>query len=131
MKSIRSKGNKSTEERLITVFRENDIKGWRRHYKVDGHPDFVFLSQHIAIFVDGCFWHGHDCRNTIPKDNAEFWHVKRERNIARDKKVTAQFENRGWLVIRIWECELKRKSHDVLMAKLEPLLRETSAKEIL
>lgn len=64
MKKVASKGNKSTELKLITLFKENNIKGWRRQYPVKGHPDFVFLKQKVAIFVDGCFWHGHDCRNT-------------------------------------------------------------------
>lgn len=85
------------------------FSGWRRNYKVKGHPDFVFLNKKIAIFVDGCFWHGHDCRNTKPKDNQEYWDKKRERNMKHDKEITEYFENRGWTVIRIWECELKNK----------------------
>lgn len=56
MSEVRSKGNKSTELKLIQYFKENDIHGWRRGYKVKGHPDFVFLDKKIAIFVDGCFW---------------------------------------------------------------------------
>ncbi|MBR4761557.1 MAG: DNA mismatch endonuclease Vsr [Clostridia bacterium] len=108
MSKVRSKGNKTTELRLIKYFKENGIHGWRRDYKVKGHPDFVFLKQKIAIFVDGCFWHGHDCRNTRPSDNAEFWQKKRERNMLHDKEITELFEARGWTVIRIWECELKK-----------------------
>ena len=104
------------------MFRENNISGWRRNYKVKGHPDFVFLEKKIAIFVDGCFWHGHDCRNTTPSDNKEYWDRKRQRNIQHDKEVTAIFEARGWTVIRIWECELKKKNAEILMKKLEPLL---------
>ena len=71
--------------------------------------DFVFRKQRIAIFVDGCFWHGHDCRNIRPGANGEYWRNKRERNIQHDKEITALFEARGWTVIRIWECELKQK----------------------
>ena len=108
-KKERSKNNKSTELKLIQIFKENNIHGWRRNYKVKGHPDFVFLNKKIAIFVDGCFWHGHDCRNTKPKDNQEYWDKKRERNMKHDKEITEYFENRGWTVIRIWECELKNK----------------------
>lgn len=110
MKKVRSKKNKSTELKLIEIFKENDIHGWRRNYKVKGHPDFVFLDKRIAIFVDGCFWHGHDCRNTRPKDNEDYWARKRERNIKHDKEITEYFEKRGWIVIRIWECELSKKS---------------------
>ena len=110
MSAVRSKRNKTTELKLIEIFKQNGIVGWRRNYKVKGHPDFVFLDKKIAIFVDGCFWHGHDCRNTRPADNAEFWQKKRERNIAHDKEITKLFENRGWTIIRIWECELKKNS---------------------
>ncbi len=121
MSKVRSKNNKSTELMLIQIFKENNIKGWRRHYPVKGHPDFVFLDKKIAIFVDGCFWHGHDCRNTRPSDNAEYWNKKRERNMKHDKEVTALFEQRGWTVIRIWECELKNKNRDLLIKKLNPI----------
>lgn len=55
MRQIKSKGNKSTELRLIAVFKKNKITGWRRHYPVKGHPDFVFPKEKIAVFVDGCF----------------------------------------------------------------------------
>jgi DNA mismatch endonuclease (patch repair protein) len=122
MSKVRSKNNKSTELKLIQIFEENNIKGWRRNYPVKGHPDFVFLDKKIAVFVDGCFWHGHDCRNTRPSDNAEYWQKKRERNIKHDKEVTAMFENRGWTVIRIWECELKIKNRDVLFDRLSILI---------
>ena len=60
MKNVRSNNNKSTELKLIKLFKEYGITGWKRKYKVKGHPDFVFLKEKIAIFVDGCFWHGHD-----------------------------------------------------------------------
>lgn len=118
MSRVRSKNNKSTELKIIQVFRENNIKGWRRNYPVKGHPDFVFLDKKIAIFVDGCFWHGHDCRNTRPANNAEYWAQKRERNIKHDAEVTAVFEQRGWHVIRIWECELKKTNKEKLLTKL-------------
>lgn len=124
MSVIRSKGNKSTELKLIEVFKKNGIIGWRRNYKVKGHPDFIFPRKKIAIFVDGCFWHGHDCRNTRPFDNSEYWQKKRERNIKHDKEMTALFESRGWTVIRIWECELKRKNEQILFDKLNCLINE-------
>lgn len=122
MRKVKSSGNKSTEIRLISVFKENNISGWRRNYAVKGHPDFVFLKMKIAVFVDGCFWHGHNCRNTTPSDNKEYWDRKRQRNIQHDREVTAIFEARGWTVIRIWECELKKKNAEILMKKLEPLI---------
>lgn len=122
MSAVHSKQNKSTELKLIKIFKEFGIKGWQRNYKVKGHPDFVFLNKKIAIFVDGCFWHGHDCRNTRPADNQEYWQKKRERNIAHDKAITALFESRGWTVIRIWECELQKKNKSKLYIKLKPIV---------
>jgi len=121
MREVKSNNNKSTELQLIKVFKENKIKGWRRGYPVKGHPDFVFLEEKVAVFVDGCFWHGHDCRNTRPKDNESYWKKKRERNIKHDAEITQLFQNRGWIVIRIWECELKKKNRDILLQKLIPL----------
>jgi DNA mismatch endonuclease (patch repair protein) len=122
MRKVRSKGNKSTELKLIAFFKDNNITGWKRNYKVKGHPDFVFLDKKIAIFVDGCFWHGHDCRNTRPKENSEYWAKKRARNMRHDREITSMFENRGWTVIRIWECELKKKNMSLLVEKLKNIL---------
>ena len=122
MSRVKSKGNKSTELQLINIFDEFGIKGWRRNYNVKGHPDFVFLKRKIAVFVDGCFWHGHNCRNLKPEDNKDYWDKKINRNIEHDKEITSLFQKRGWTVIRIWECEFKKKNHDTLMSKLKPLL---------
>jgi DNA mismatch endonuclease (patch repair protein) len=124
MSKVRSKGNKSTELRLIEVFASRGIKGWRRNYPVKGHPDFVFPKKRIAVFVDGCFWHGHDCRNTRPKQNEDYWSAKRERNMAHDKAVTEEFEKRGWRVLRVWECELKKKNLPELLVKLDGLFTD-------
>lgn len=118
MLKVRSKGNKSTELKLIEIFRKEHITGWKRDYPVKGHPDFVFLNKKIAVFVDGCFWHGHDCRNTRPSDNQEYWQRKRERNIRHDQEITVLFESRGWRVLRIWECELKAKNRQALLDKI-------------
>ncbi len=122
MRKVKSAGNKSTEIKLIMFFKDHHITGWRRHYDVKGHPDFVFMNLRIAIFVDGCFWHGHDCRNTRPAVNVEYWEKKRRRNVEHDREVTAMFEQRGWMVIRIWECELKKRNIEILNKKLGVLL---------
>lgn len=124
MKRVKSSGNKSTEVKLIRFFKDNHITGWRRNYKVKGHPDFVFHNKKIAIFVDGCFWHGHDCRNTRPADNNEYWENKRRRNIEHDRQVTELFQSRVWTVIRIWECELQKKNRPLLDKKLDQLMHE-------
>ena len=121
MKKVRSKKNKSTELRLIEIFKQYGVTGWRRNYPVKGHPDFVFLDKKIAIFVDGCFWHGHDCRNTKPENNKEYWVKKQMGNITHDKEVTALFQNRGWKVLRIWECELKKSKVNNIEDKLNTI----------
>jgi len=107
MRSVKSKGNRSTEIRLIELFKERGIKGWRRNFRLLGKPDFVFPKAKIVIFADGCFWHGHDCRNTKPADNAHYWQQKIQRNTDRDREVTSQLGQKNWRVIRIWECEIK------------------------
>lgn len=118
MRSVKSRNTRSTELAMIKLFKDNHITGWRHNYNVVGHPDFVFLDKRIAIFVDGCFWHGHDCRNTRPADHADYWAKKRERNMKRDTEVTSRFESRGWTVLRIWECELKKKNMAVITERV-------------
>ncbi len=83
MRAVKSKGNKSTELKLIQIFRNHKIKGWRRNYPLFGKPDFVFPKLKIAVFVDGCFWHGHNCRQLKPSDNSEYWKRKIYKNILR------------------------------------------------
>jgi DNA mismatch endonuclease (patch repair protein) len=112
MRRVKSSRNASTELKLIQFFKNHKIKGWRRGYPLVGKPDFVFPKQRIVIFADGCFWHGHDCRNTKPAQNRTYWESKRDRNIARDSLVTNVLQKKGWTVIRIWECELKKRGYE-------------------
>lgn len=108
MKAVKSKGNKSTEIKLIELFKLHHITGWRRKSNIAGRPDFIFPKDRIAVFADGCFWHGHDCRNVNPSDNAEYWQNKINRNKVRDNAITTQLNQKGWKVVRIWECEIKK-----------------------
>jgi DNA mismatch endonuclease (patch repair protein) len=101
MRNVKGSRNKSTE------LKQNKITGWRRSFKLFGRPDFVFPQRRIAIFLDGCFWHGHKCRNTTPKDNSEYWTSKINKNKLRDSVVTQTLIQKKWHVIRIWECHLK------------------------
>ena len=102
MAAIRSHSNKATELKLVAILRAAGITGWRRHQLLPGRPDFVFPCQRVAIFVDGCFWHGciRHCR--MPLGNREYWQRKIARNIARDRRVTRLLRRRGWRVLRIW-----------------------------
>lgn len=111
MRAVKSRGNVSTEKKLIEIFKSEKIAGWRRNFPLFGKPDFVFPKTHIALFADGCFWHGHNCRNLKPKDNAEYWKEKRRRNQKRDLLVTNTLLDKGWSVIRIWECEISKNDY--------------------
>lgn len=118
MAKVRGAGNASTELRLVAVFRALGITGWRRKAAVLGKPDFVFPKLRIAVFVDGCFWHGCPLHATQPKQNAKFWREKIARNQARDHVVTRTLRARGWRVLRLWEHELTRKYERRLLARL-------------
>jgi DNA mismatch endonuclease (patch repair protein) len=108
MAAVRSRGNRSTEAKTVALLRLHRLAGWRRHYPVAGTPDFCWPEKTLAVFIDGCFWHGCPrCYNT-PKSNIRYWKRKVESNRARDRKVNAALRRRGWLVIRVWECELKK-----------------------
>lgn len=119
MAKVKATHNASTEQRLIGVFRSFGVRGWRRNYKVYGKPDFVFPHERVVVFVDGCFWHGHDCRNTRPAENQEFWQKKISSNMQRDAEVTKHLESLGYTVLRIWECELKKRSLPRLLLRLQ------------
>lgn len=108
MSLIRGKGNKETENALLVLLRQNKITGWRRHLYLPGKPDFAFPKQKVAVFVDGCFWHGCPKCYTRPKTNRAFWDRKREDNMARDRRVTGQLRRQGWKVLRIWQHSLKK-----------------------
>lgn len=111
MSRIRGSGNRDTELRMIALFRTYGISGWRRGQPLFGKPDFVFQRGRVALFVDGCFWHG--CPKPkhapMPKNRAEWWAAKLARNKNRDLIVTRTLRRQGWTVIRVWECDLAPK----------------------
>jgi DNA mismatch endonuclease (patch repair protein) len=122
MAAVRSRGNKSTEARLVALLREWKMRGWRRGSKLPGSPDFVFAGSRVAIFVDGCFWHGCPRHGHYPRSNAAFWRAKIERNRRRDRRVARALRRAGWSVMRIWEHALARKVEGTLRARLARLL---------
>ena len=81
-------------------------------------PDFVFRSERVAVFVDGCFWHGCPRHATRPVGNRKFWDAKLARNKARDREVSRALRRAGWTVLRIWECALTKKRQAATMARL-------------
>lgn len=108
MSAISSKGNRTTELRMIELFRDHQITGWRRHQSFPGRPDFVFRKEKVAVFVDGCFWHGCPRCYRPPATRKKFWAQKIEGNRRRDRRVSRQLRAAGWSVIRVWECSLKK-----------------------
>ena len=136
MSQIRSRGNKDTELTLMFLLRAHRITGWRRHFQIRGRavlprgpniraaqqrrptfrtrPDFVFRQARLAIFVDGCFWHGCPRHATQPKNNRAFWRRKFSRNKQRDKVVNQALRKAGWRVLRIWECRLRKSPQSCL-----------------
>lgn len=109
MALVRGKGNRATELAAISLFRRYHVKGWRRHGRLFGKPDFIFLKQRLAVFVDGCFWHGCPMHSSHPTSNHVFWEKKLKRNKERDRLVTKTLRKSGWRVLRIWQHELTRK----------------------
>jgi DNA mismatch endonuclease (patch repair protein) len=125
MSLIRSTGNKDTELRLIAIFRAHHITGWRRNSKLPGKPDFVFPAQRLALFVDGCYWHGCPRHYRRPKTNRAFWDAKIARNRQRDREVTRHLRAKGWRVLRIWEHALARKHEPRTVARIRRALAKS------
>ena len=90
------------------------------HPRLPGHPDIVMRKYRTCIFVNGCFWHGHEgCKYyTVPKTNTEFWVNKVKRNQERDHRVYMELAGMGWHYITIWECELKPQKRESTLQSL-------------
>lgn len=108
MARVRSQRNKSTELKIIGILKRERLKGWRRNSALLGKPDFIYPKQRIALFVDGCFWHGCPKCCRMPSAHRKYWVNKIERNKNRDKEATKVLKKKGWKVIRIWEHEISR-----------------------
>lgn len=127
MSQIRGTGNKRTEIDVIRLLRASRIKGWRRHLTIslrkahgvasDGtlfkprvRPDFTFPKSKLALFIDGCFWHGCPKCYRNPKSRKKFWSGKVLRNKERDSFQTRSLKQCRWQVIRMWECRLNSRT---------------------
>ncbi|MFB3851286.1 MAG: very short patch repair endonuclease [Acidobacteriota bacterium] len=129
MAKVKREGNLSTENEFILFLKRNKIGGWRRKYPLLGNPDFVFARLKIAVFIDGCFWHGCPDHCRMPATNISYWKKKISGNIKRDKRTTSILKKSGWTVLRIWEHELKKRNEKKLVCKL--LKRIQTAKSAL
>lgn len=109
MSSIKAKDAKS-ELILRRFLWQEGIKGYRNHWrKASGRPDIAFPKKKLAIFVNGCFWHRClYCISIVPKTNSDFWEHKFKANTERDYKKQIELEHMGWIVITIWECQIKK-----------------------
>lgn len=122
MSAIRGRGNKSTELALITIMRRHRITGWRRNALLFGRPDFVFPRARVAVFVDGCFWHGCPKHSNLPVNNRLFWSDKLRKNKLRDRWVNRTLRAKGWRVLRVWEHDLGKERSGVVVRLLRRLL---------
>lgn len=120
----RVKSRDTSPERAVRrLLRELGHPGYRLHRgDLPGRPDIAFVGRRRAIFVHGCFWHGHDCKRGArqPRTNADYWRAKIARNRARDEAAQAALGEAGWRIAVIWECELK--APDALAARLRRFL---------
>jgi DNA mismatch endonuclease (patch repair protein) len=118
MAKIRGRGNLATELALLQLLRDARISGWRRHLPLPGRPDFAFSRARVAIFVDGCFWHGCPIHFTRPKNRADFWEGKIARNRKRDRRVDRKLRSLGWKVLRVWEHDLNARSRPKVLVRV-------------
>ncbi|MDR4308268.1 DNA mismatch endonuclease Vsr [Chelatococcus sambhunathii] len=104
------KGRDTAPEMLVRRTAHGLGYRFRLHRRdLPGSPDLVFPRARLAVFVHGCFWHGHDCARgaRLPKTNADYWRAKIARNVARDARVHGELAALGWRTLTLWECELK------------------------
>ncbi len=126
MSRIRSTNSKPEEIVRKYLF----SKGFRYRKNVNklpGCPDIVLPKYKTVIFVNGCFWHKHDCPRFVwPSSNQDYWIPKIQRNIERDRLNVAELQKKGWHIITVWECELKKKNREL---RLERLLSEITRED--
>ena len=108
MAAIRSRDTQ-IEIRLRQALWALGVRGYRVHYSLFGKPDVVFTRQHVAVFIDGCFWHRCPKCFRMPKTRTEYWEPKITKNTARDEEVNRRLQENGWTVIRIWEHEIEHE----------------------
>lgn len=125
MSHIRSTNSKPEEIVRKYLF----SKGFRYRKNVrtlPGCPDIVLPKYKTVIFVNGCFWHKHNCPRFVwPASNEDYWRLKIQRNVERDKRNIEELRSQGWNVITVWECELKKKVRDGHLYNLEHSIRNS------
>ena len=107
MQAVKGKGTK-LEKRLWAMLAGMGLKGWKKNAEtITGKPDVVFTNQRVAVFIDGCFWHGcPHCERKLPKTNRDYWERKIKRNVELAQLHDEQLQRDGWTIVRIWEHEM-------------------------
>jgi DNA mismatch endonuclease (patch repair protein) len=123
MSRVRQRGT-ALEMRLRAALRETGL-AYRTNVRLPGTPDIVLTNSRIAVFVDGCFWHGCPKHGTMPKTNTTFWRHKIKRNRQRDAEVDGALRGLGWKSVRVWEHDLRASPASVvrrlaILAKRRP-----------
>lgn len=118
MSHIRSTNSKP-EEKVRKYLFSKGLRYRKNVRTLPGCPDIVLSKYKTVVFVNGCFWHKHDCpRFRWPSSNEEYWRPKINRNVERDKKVHRELEELGWQICVVWECMLKKKCFEETMDNL-------------
>jgi DNA mismatch endonuclease (patch repair protein) len=124
MAAVKGTGSKSTEWRLRGALVRFGVSGWRMNAKdVLGKPDFLFEEQRLAVFVDGCFWHGCPQHYRRPSTSQSYWDAKVARNIARDEKTNKELTALGYRVVRFWEHAV-RESTVFCVERIKSVLKD-------
>lgn len=133
-KSMQGNKCKDTKPELLVRqhLRKAGLTGYRLQWKAPGRPDIAWPGKKVCIQVMGCFWHRHEgCKYaTSPKSHTEYWVVKFDRNVERDKENEEALKEAGWKVHLIWECQLKKNAIEQTMSKLLPILAEELGKDL-
>lgn len=116
--------NTKPEEKVRKYLFANGFRYRKNVRKLPGTPDIVLPKYKTVVFINGCFWHKHDCPRFVwPKDNANYWRPKIEGNVSRDKKNHDALQQMGWRVITVWECQLKKVVFQATMDQLIAQIR--------
>lgn len=124
MANVKLKGG-TDEEAMAKALWHKGYRYWRNYKKLPGSPDIALQKHHIAVFIDGEFWHGYDWENRKPKlkRNRDYWIAKIEENIARDARVDRQLDELGWTPIHFWSKEVKKDLKGCIQ-KVEKLIHK-------
>ena len=127
MSKIRATNTKP-EIKIRKILYKSGHKGYRLNYKkAPGKPDICYVGKKVAIFIDGCFWHGCPKCYKKPASNKKYWDEKIKTNKKRDRKVNSALKKGNWTILRFWECEVNKETENIF-TKLEKVLKDKCLK---